>query len=212
MIDTLFLLSPITTKLGTNFPEYWTRPKHEWSWVTLLGQGALLASTFWVASSPGSLGVNWICVGGKLRRRRTRAWSPLFLLSQLPSDFTGTHILFVILRVVDVVRMAEQEQNCILSWFLLWRSDPRHAAETPTLTQNAGVSLISRSNHAHTQNSVNLTQNFYTRLTCEKLHLQECKHVLSVSCQGLVKLWWAASWARVSRDITNSLLEYTCMQ
>ena len=65
--------------------------------------------------------------GFKLRGRQTRAWSPLFLLSQLSSDFTGTRILFVILRVVDVVRMAEQERNCILSWLLLQRSDPRHA-------------------------------------------------------------------------------------
>ena len=66
-------------------------------------------------------------MGGKLRRQRTRAWSPLFLLSQLSSDFTGTRILFVILRVVDVVRMAEQERNCILSWLLLRRSGHRHA-------------------------------------------------------------------------------------
>ena len=59
------------------------------------------------------------------------------------------------------------------------------------------------------QNSVNLTQNFYTRLTTEKLHLQEGKHVLSISCLGLVKPWWAAtSWARVSRGITDSLPEY----
>ena len=62
-----------------------------------------------VASSPGSLGGNGICVGGKFCRRQARAWSPLFLLSQLSSDFTGTRILFVILRVVDVVRMAEQK-------------------------------------------------------------------------------------------------------
>ena len=61
-----------------------------------------------------------------MRGRQTRAWSPLFLLSQLSSDFTGTCILIVILRVVYVVRMAEQEQNCILSWLLLQHSDPRH--------------------------------------------------------------------------------------
>ena len=52
------------------------------------------------------------CVGGGRE-------PPLFLLSQLSSDFTGTCILFVILRVVDVVRIAEQERNCILSWLLL---------------------------------------------------------------------------------------------
>ena len=62
-----------------------------------------------------------------MRGRRTRTWSPLFLLSQLSSDFTGTRILFVIFRVVDVVRMAEQERNCILSWLLLRRSGHRHA-------------------------------------------------------------------------------------
>ena len=71
-----------------------------------------------LASSPGSLGVNKICVGGELRGRWTRAWSPLFLLSQLPSDFTWTRILFVIFRVDDVVRIAESTsrlRNCILS-------------------------------------------------------------------------------------------------
>ena len=73
-----------------------------------------------IASSPGSLGGNGMCVGGKLRGWWTRAWSPLFLLSQLSSDFTGTRILFVILRVVDVIRMAEQERNCILSSRLSW--------------------------------------------------------------------------------------------
>ena len=36
------------------------------------------------------------------------------------------HIV-VILCVVDIMRMAKQEWNCILSWLLLWRSDPRHA-------------------------------------------------------------------------------------
>ena len=41
------------------------------------------------------------------------------LLSHLSSDFTETRILFVILRVVDVVRMVEMVWNCILSWLLL---------------------------------------------------------------------------------------------
>ena len=62
--------------------------------------------TYWeVASSPGSPGGNGIHVGGKLRGWLPRAWSPLFLLSQLSSNFTGTCILFVILRDVDVVRI-----------------------------------------------------------------------------------------------------------
>ena len=68
-----------------------------------------------VASSPGSLDGNRICVGGKLHGQWPRTQSLPFLLSQLSSDFTGTRILFVILCVVDVVRMAEQERNCILS-------------------------------------------------------------------------------------------------
>ena len=61
-----------------------------------------------IASSPGSLCGNEMCVGGELCGWQMRAWSPLFLLSQLSSDFTGIRILFVILRVVDVVCMTEQ--------------------------------------------------------------------------------------------------------
>ena len=47
-------------------------------------------------------------VGGKLCGQQLRAWSPLFLLNQLSSDFIGTHILFVILHVADIVHMAKQ--------------------------------------------------------------------------------------------------------
>ena len=57
-------------------------------------------------ASPGSLGGNGMCVGGELR-----GWWTMFLLSQLSSDFTGIRILFVILRVVDVMRMAEQARH-----------------------------------------------------------------------------------------------------
>ena len=81
---------------------------------TRLVVGNTCNTGFALASSPGSLGGNEIRMGGELHERLTRAWSPLFLLSQLSSNFTGTRILFVILRVV-VVRMAEQERNCILS-------------------------------------------------------------------------------------------------
>ena len=61
---------------------------------------------------------------------RQIAWavdkSLVFAESAIQRFHWDPHI-FVILRVVDIVRMAEQEQNCILSWFLLRHSNPRHA-------------------------------------------------------------------------------------
>ena len=148
-----------------HWQSYWNRPGT--NFVLACNPTTRTRSMWYVGLRP--TGGNGICVGGKLPIRE-------------PGDEASTQ--------EPKRKVASQLYTCTaLSPTVADRpgSDAQDPfPETSTLMQNAWDSLISRSNHAHMQNSVNLTQNFYTRLTCEKLHPQEGKHARSISCLGIV--------------------------